>query len=32
MTRSSACAVAPGVSPDRLRRMVELAEEHGRYE
>lgn len=26
---SSACSVAPYVSPERLRRLVELAEEHG---
>ncbi len=29
---SSACSVAPAVRPARLRRMVALAEEHGRYE
>jgi hypothetical protein len=29
---SSACSVAPHVDPRRLRRMVELAEEFGRYE
>ncbi len=28
---SSACSVAPHVRPDRLRRMVSLAEAHGRY-
>jgi uroporphyrinogen decarboxylase len=28
---SSACSVAPGVSPARLQRMVRLAEMHGRY-
>lgn len=28
---SSACSVAPHVNPERLRRMVELAETHGRY-
>jgi hypothetical protein len=27
---SSACSVAPGVQPERLRRMVELAEQYGR--
>lgn len=27
---SSACSVAPGVRPDRLGRMVELAEQYGR--
>jgi len=26
---SSACSVAPGVRPDRLRRMVDLAERYG---
>ncbi|HOD80923.1 MAG: methylcobalamin:coenzyme M methyltransferase [Planctomycetes bacterium ADurb.Bin126] len=29
---SSACSVAPGVKPERLRLMVELAREYGRYE
>jgi hypothetical protein len=29
---SSACSVAPRVAPDRLKRMVQLAEEHGRYD
>jgi uroporphyrinogen-III decarboxylase len=28
---SSACSVAPHVQPRRLLRMVELAEEYGRY-
>ena len=28
---SSACSVAPAVRPERLVRMVELAEELGRY-
>ncbi len=28
---SSACSVAPHVKPERLRRLVELAEKHGRY-
>jgi hypothetical protein len=28
---SSACSVAPGVRPERLARMVELAEQYGRY-
>lgn len=28
---SSACSVAPHVNPERLRRMVALAERHGRY-
>ncbi len=28
---SSACSVAPRVRPERLARMVELAEEYGRY-
>lgn len=28
---SSACSVAPNVKPQRLARMVELAEQHGRY-
>jgi len=28
---SSACSVAPHVKPERLRRMVQLAEEFGRY-
>lgn len=28
---SSACSVAPHVKPERLRRMVALAERHGRY-
>jgi len=28
---SSACSVAPHVDPDRLRLMVELAEQYGRY-
>ena len=28
---SSACSVAPGVKPSRLTRMVELAEQYGRY-
>ncbi|OGV72603.1 MAG: hypothetical protein A3K19_12465 [Lentisphaerae bacterium RIFOXYB12_FULL_65_16] len=28
---SSACSVAPHVKPERLRRMVELAETYGRY-
>ncbi len=28
---SSACSVAPHVRPDRLQRMVALAEAHGRY-
>jgi len=28
---SSACSVAPGVRPERLKRMVALAEELGRY-
>jgi len=27
---SSACSVAPGVRPERLRRLVELAEQYGR--
>ncbi|HPA17600.1 MAG TPA: uroporphyrinogen decarboxylase family protein [Verrucomicrobiae bacterium] len=29
---SSACSVAPHVAPERLIRMVELAERHGRYD
>ncbi len=29
---SSACSVAPHVKPDRLKRMVELAEQFGRYD
>lgn len=29
---SSACSVAPRVRPERLRRMVELAEMYGRYD
>jgi uroporphyrinogen-III decarboxylase len=28
---SSACSVAPGVRPQRLAAVVELAERHGRY-
>jgi len=28
---SSACSVAPHVSPERLKRLVELAEQFGRY-
>jgi len=28
---SSACSVAPHVKPERLRRLVELAQEHGKY-
>jgi len=28
---SSACSVAPHVKPERLARMVELAEQFGRY-
>jgi len=28
---SSACSVAPGVNPERLKRLVELATESGRY-
>jgi uroporphyrinogen-III decarboxylase len=28
---SSACSVAPHVSPERLKRLVELAERRGRY-
>ncbi len=28
---SSACSVAPRVRPERLKRMVALADEHGRY-
>jgi len=28
---SSACSVAPRVAPDRLKKMVQLADEHGRY-
>ena len=28
---SSACSVAPHVKPERLKRLVELAEKHGRY-
>lgn len=28
---SSACSVAPGVRPERLKKMVELAEEFGKY-
>lgn len=29
---SSACSVAPRVKPERLIKMVQLAEEHGRYD
>ena len=29
---SSACSVAPHVRPDRLKRMVQLTEQHGGYE
>ncbi len=29
---SSACSVAPHVSPERLKRMVQLAQEHGRFD
>jgi hypothetical protein len=29
---SSACSVSPHVRPERLRKMTELAEQHGRYE
>jgi len=29
---SSACSVAPAVRPERLQTMVDLAEEHGRYD
>jgi len=29
---SSACSVAPGVDPERIKKMVVLAEEHGRYD
>lgn len=29
---SSACSVAPYVRPERLKRMVELAQQHGRYD
>ncbi len=29
---SSACSVAPNVKPQRLARMVELAEQYGRYD
>jgi uroporphyrinogen-III decarboxylase len=29
---SSACSVAPRVAPERLMRMVQLAEEYGRYQ
>jgi hypothetical protein len=28
---SSACSVAPHVKPERLKRLADLAEEHGRY-
>jgi len=28
---SSACSVAPHVKPERLQRLAELAEQHGRY-
>jgi hypothetical protein len=28
---SSACSVAPHVKPERLRRLADLAEQHGRY-
>jgi hypothetical protein len=28
---SSACSVSPRVRPERLQRMVQLAEQHGRY-
>jgi uroporphyrinogen-III decarboxylase len=28
---SSACSVAPHVAPERLMKIVRLAEEHGRY-
>jgi uroporphyrinogen-III decarboxylase len=28
---SSACSVAPAVDPERLKRMVNLAETHGQY-